>query len=198
MVDRQPSEAALELVPIVDLAQGVWRRCVVVVQNGQVWIPDTAPASLVVAGVDEEAVRPGLKAGRVAERGKVLPDREQRLLGRVLGQIHIAQDPMRDRVQPVAARHGKARECLAVARCARITSSGSPSLRSSPEWTALSQGYDWPKRRLSQSSNWFAARARFVGIEIDHAGYKPSLPRSEARRSTSAAKDCLRRQRLED
>ena len=60
--------------------------------------PATFLPSLGVAGAHEEPVRPGLKAGRVAELRKVPPDREQRLLRRILGEVEVAQDP---------ARHGK-------------------------------------------------------------------------------------------
>ena len=40
MIDRQPAEAALELVPIVDLAEVVRRRMLLVVQHVQVRFPD--------------------------------------------------------------------------------------------------------------------------------------------------------------
>src|SRR5207245_4900207 len=49
-----------------------------------------------VTGAHEEPVRPGVEARRVAETGKVLPDGEQRLLRRVLGEVDVAQDPARD------------------------------------------------------------------------------------------------------
>ncbi len=60
--------------------------------------PATFLSSLGVAGAHEEPVRPGLKAGRVAELRKVPPDAQQRLLRRILGEVEVAQDP---------ARHGK-------------------------------------------------------------------------------------------
>ena len=72
------------------------------------------PAGLGVAGAHEEPVRPGVKARRVAELGKVPPDGEQRLLRRVLGEVDVAQDPVRHRVEAVAHGDGEAREGLLV------------------------------------------------------------------------------------
>ena len=72
--------------------------------------PVPGPATLGVAGAHEEPVRPGVKARRVAELGQVPPDREQRLLRRVLGEIGVAQDPVRHRMEPVAHGDGEARE----------------------------------------------------------------------------------------
>ncbi len=72
------------------------------------------PATLGVAGAHEEPVRPGLEAGRVAELRKVLPDGQQRLLRRILGEIDVAQDPVRHRVEPATDGDGEAREGLFV------------------------------------------------------------------------------------
>jgi hypothetical protein len=44
-----------------------------------------------------------------------VPDGEQRLLGRVLGEIEVAQNSMRDRMKPIPHGHREARECLFVA-----------------------------------------------------------------------------------
>jgi hypothetical protein len=97
VIHREAAEATLELVAIDDRAQVVvdW---LVAWQQPQVRRPATLTAALGVAGAHEEPVRPGLEAGRVAELRDVLPDRNQRLLGRVLGKVQVAQDP---------ARHGK-------------------------------------------------------------------------------------------
>jgi hypothetical protein len=45
---------------------------------------------------------------------KVPPDGEQRLLRRVLGEAGVAQDPVRQAVEPVARGNGEAREGLLV------------------------------------------------------------------------------------
>ena len=115
MVDGKSPEAALELVAIDDRAQALARRRLVGRQEAEVRRPVAGPAGLGVAGAHEEPVRPGVKARRVAELGKVPPDREQRLLRRVLGEIGVAQDPVRHRVESVAGGDGEAREGLFVA-----------------------------------------------------------------------------------
>ena len=78
MVDGKPAEAALELVAIDDRAQVLPGRRVGR-QDVEVGRPLPGPASLGVAGAHEEPVRPGVKARRVAEPRKVLPDGEQRV-----------------------------------------------------------------------------------------------------------------------
>jgi len=113
MVDRKPAEPALELVAIDDRAQILPGRRIGR-QDVEVGRPLPGPASLGVAGADEEPVRPGVKARRVAELRKVPPDGEQRLLRRVLGEVGVAQDPVRHRVEAVARADGEAREGLLV------------------------------------------------------------------------------------
>ena len=83
-------------------------------QEVEVRRPVAGPASLGVAGAHEEPVRPGVEARRVAELRKVPPDGEQRLLRRVLGEVDVAQDPVRHRVESVARGDGEAREGLLV------------------------------------------------------------------------------------
>ena len=114
MVDGEPPEAALELVAIDDRAQALRHRRLVGRQEADVRRPAARPASLGVAGAHEEPVRPGVEARRVAESRKVPPDGEQRLLRRVLGEVDVAQDPVRDRVESVAHGDGEAREGLLV------------------------------------------------------------------------------------
>ena len=101
MVDRQAAEAALELVAIDDRAQVVVRDGLVHRQQPEVRRPAALFPALGVAGAHEEPVRPGLEAGRVAELREVLPDGEQRLLRRVLGEIEVAQDPARHGKEPI-------------------------------------------------------------------------------------------------
>ena len=79
-------------------------------QRVQVRRPVALASALGVAGAHEEPVRPGVKARRVAEVRKVPPDGEQRLLRRVLGEVGVAQDPARHRVETVAHGNGEARE----------------------------------------------------------------------------------------
>ncbi len=57
-----------------------------------------------VAGTDEEPIRPRLEPFRVAKLREPLPDGQQGLLRGVLGQVGVAQDPVRDRQE--RGRHG--------------------------------------------------------------------------------------------
>jgi len=52
---------------------------------------------------------------RVAKLRKVLPDAQQRPLRRILGKLDVAQDPVRHRMEPIAARDAEAREGLLIA-----------------------------------------------------------------------------------
>jgi len=101
LLDRQAPEPALELVAIDHRGVAVGGTRLVrgpILQVGQ---PARYPSRLGVAGADDEAVRPGLEATRVAEPREIAPDREERLLGRVLRVMDIAQDGVRDRVQSI-------------------------------------------------------------------------------------------------
>ena len=46
------------------------------------------------AGPDDDPVRPGVEAVRVAQPRQLVPDRDQGLLQRILGQVVVAQDPV--------------------------------------------------------------------------------------------------------
>src|SRR6476661_9408236 len=92
------AKATFELVAIDDRAHVVDGSELVRRQEPKVRGPATFFPTLAVTGADEEPVRPGVEARRIAELREVLPGREQRLLRRVLGEVHVAQDP---------ARHGK-------------------------------------------------------------------------------------------
>ena len=115
MVDGEPPEAALELVAIDDQAQAIRGHRLIGRQQAEVRRPATSPASLGVTGAHEEAVRPGLKACRVAELRKVPPDAQQRLLRRILGKAEVAQDPVRRGKEPIGPRGSEGRECPLVA-----------------------------------------------------------------------------------
>ena len=75
-------------------------------QDPEVGRPAALLPALGVAGAHEDPVRPGLEAGRFAELREVLPDGEQRLLRRVLGEVDVAQDPARHGEEPVGDLRG--------------------------------------------------------------------------------------------
>jgi hypothetical protein len=58
---------------------------------------------LPVTGVDEEPAQPGVEAIDVPERRKLPPGDDQSLLDGILCEPEIAQDPIRDREEPVAS-----------------------------------------------------------------------------------------------
>ena len=59
-------------------------------------------------------MNPCLEALDVAERGKLPPRRDERLLDGVLGAPDVTQDPMRDGEQPVSRAAGDGGERLLV------------------------------------------------------------------------------------
>ena len=75
----------------------------------------TLLAQGVVAGANEDPVRPGLDEVGFPERGEYPPDAKERHLERVAGGVEVAQDPMRNREEAVAQLEGEAGECLPVA-----------------------------------------------------------------------------------
>ena len=57
-------------------------------------LPALHPLGLGVAGVDEQAIRPGIEPLRVTESRQLLPDPNEGLLRGVLGEVSVAQDPV--------------------------------------------------------------------------------------------------------
>jgi hypothetical protein len=93
MVDRQASDGPFQLVAVDDRVEPTGLRRLVSRQDPEVRRPLPSPSALRVAGTHEEPVRPGVKARRVAELRQLPPDRDERLLRRILGEIHVPQDP---------------------------------------------------------------------------------------------------------
>src|SRR4029078_2114155 len=65
-------------------------------------------------------MEPGIEPLRVAERRKVAPGAEERLLGGVLSTMGIAQDPVRQGVAAIHVTRRERRERLTIA-CRRLT-----------------------------------------------------------------------------
>ena len=98
----QPPEPAFEQVTVGDGQQFVGRCRSVDRQHPQVGRASTLARRLADAHVDEEALQPGVESVRIAEAPQVAPGDHQCVLQGILGPIDIPQDPMRDRVEPVA------------------------------------------------------------------------------------------------
>ena len=109
LVGRQPAEPAFEQVPVGDGEQLVGRRRSVDRQHPEVRGSATLARRLADADVDEEALEPRIEAVRIAESPQVTPGDHQRVLEGILGPIDVAQDPLGDREQPVAAGRGSGR-----------------------------------------------------------------------------------------
>jgi hypothetical protein len=63
--------------------------------------PTAFPGGLGDANVGEEAVNPRVEPVRIAEARKVTPGDHQRVLQSIFGPIHIPEDSVRDREEPV-------------------------------------------------------------------------------------------------
>jgi len=106
MIEREPAEASFELIAVDDRRQVIPGRWLLGLEQPDVRRPTPLPSPFRVARVHEKPVRPGLEASRLAQLRKVLPDRDQRLLGRVLGKIEVPQDPARHGEEPVGDLSG--------------------------------------------------------------------------------------------
>jgi hypothetical protein len=100
---RDALDSAFQLVAVADPE-------VVVVGSGELegqrLDVDDGPAAragrLRDARANHDAAQPGVEAIRVAKRRQVAPGDHQRLLHGVFGLLDVSQDPLRDRVEPVA------------------------------------------------------------------------------------------------
>src|SRR5687767_532882 len=75
----QAAEAALQLVAVGDAELRV-AAAGIGIEHAKRRAPPPLPACLGIAGVDDDAVGPGLEAGRVAQPWKLAPDSDDRLL----------------------------------------------------------------------------------------------------------------------
>ena len=93
LLDRKLQEGALQLVPIDEPAEMVLDPRLVDGEHGDlVWPPPEAP-HLVLAGVDEEPMQPGVEPLRIAQAAQLMPGADERLLDRILRRVAVAEDP---------------------------------------------------------------------------------------------------------
>src|SRR5438445_9909694 len=104
LLGRQTSKAALQLVPIGDRERRIRDRGAVDAEELDRRRQAPFRASLVVAGMEDQAVRPGLPTTWVSERRDVAPRLEEGVLGRVPRKLRLAEDAVRDRVQAIDRR----------------------------------------------------------------------------------------------
>ncbi len=163
MVDGETPKASLELIAMSDQVEPIGRNRFVNRQQPKVGAPAVCLPALGVAGAHEESIRPGVEARRVAELRKVLPDVQQRLLRRVLGEVGVAQNPVSHRMEPVSEGHSKARECpfVAVLRAYHKTGVHATSARERRLGPAHSSSTGAPVLNPTQSSG----RGQGAGME---------------------------------
>jgi hypothetical protein len=77
-------------------------------------LPAPGVANLAVAGVDEKLEEPRFESAFVSQLGQFAPRDQERLLNRILCSATVAQDPVRDRVEPIAQRQDQRCERLLV------------------------------------------------------------------------------------
>src|SRR6185503_18167198 len=97
-------EAALQLVAIGDRQKLVGPAGQIGRQDPKVGDEAALTRRLANAGTNDEAVKPRVEPIRIAESGQVTPSDHQRVLDGILGSVDIAEDPLRERVEPVATR----------------------------------------------------------------------------------------------
>jgi hypothetical protein len=114
LIRRKPSEAAFEAVAVLDRHRLVRSSRPIDREDADVRVPCPPAARLGVAGVDEQALEPGVEAVRIAEAGQLSPGDHQRLLHSVLGPSDVPEDPLGDRHEPVTVRPGQDGEGLPV------------------------------------------------------------------------------------
>ena len=97
MIGRQLPKRSFDPVAVVDIDRGV----VVCSASSRSPAVRARPLRLAITVTDEDARRPGVEQGRVAERPQVAPGVDQRVLDRVLRLVDVTQDPERDPVEPM-------------------------------------------------------------------------------------------------
>ena len=115
LLRRKSPEAAVQLVAVVDRQELVGGGRCVRLEQDDISREVSATSGLGVAGVDEDPMEPRLEPIEVAQRGELPPDLDEGHLDRVLGEVRVAQDPMRDEDAAVADLTNQGGEGLLVA-----------------------------------------------------------------------------------
>ena len=119
LLGPQALEAALQLLPIGDGTGIVTDRRLDLEQSDLVRQAPELPA-LVRAGVDHQAIEPGIELVRIAQGGKLLPRANKRFLHCVLRQVRSPKDQPSDRVQAITGGGREDFKCLVVSAPPRL------------------------------------------------------------------------------
>jgi hypothetical protein len=114
LLGRQPSEPAFELVTIGDGEKVIGSCRTVDRQDPQVGDPAALTRRVGQAAVDDETVQPRVEPVRIAESLQVTPGDHQSVLKGILGPVDVAQDPLRDREEPVHPNADQVDVCLPI------------------------------------------------------------------------------------
>ena len=137
VLDAEAAKAAVELVLDGDAGGRVRSASAVVRQQPEVAAMTSFAARFGVAGVHEEPIGPGLEPIGIPQLRQAPPGIKQCLLGGVLGECRVAQDPARHGVQGVADASDKRVERLFVAVHRPLDEL---ALHASPDLSALTAG----------------------------------------------------------
>ena len=102
LLDGDAPERALQLIAGGHRRSLVGHRRSIDRQHPDVRRPVTRTLNLVVAGVDEDAVYPGLEAVGIPQMWQPAPGEDEGVLQRVLGESRVAEDPVGDGVERIA------------------------------------------------------------------------------------------------
>ena len=116
----QSAETALQLIPVGHGEELV--RASRKIGREHVKIRDEAALThrLMQTRADDEAMEPRVEPFRIAESGQITPGDHQRVLYGILGSVNVAEDPLGDCEEPVAARTDQVGIRLPVAASGRL------------------------------------------------------------------------------
>ncbi len=117
------------------------------------------------------SVRPSVKARRVAKLRQVPPDRDQRLLRRILGEIGVAQDP---------ARHGEEPR-------REVGAASSPKASLSPCWARITRSVSTPLL-VAASASSAARQLVWVGEPTGLVNLRPLASMDSVTRTSYASR----------
>jgi hypothetical protein len=102
VVNREATEAALELVAIGHAGGVIGREGSLARRRNGSQYPEPSPARLRVGGPHDDAICPWEKAIRIGQARELSPDADHRLLHGILGAPGVVEDVLRRRIQPIA------------------------------------------------------------------------------------------------
>jgi hypothetical protein len=99
MLRIEPDEGSLHEVAVREVPTRIGIRRLVDGSDLDLDRATPATAGLVEAGIDEEAVEPGVEPLRITKSGQVPPGSHQGVLDRVARELRVPEDESRGRVQ---------------------------------------------------------------------------------------------------